>query len=162
VILRSATAPTMPADYNYKRLIGWFKRASSAIIAFKTYETDGGGIEFAWVTPPRDVNLTTTLGTTRRTDALSVPAAFSVRAHLRAMASTSASGSAVVLCCPDETTAAPSVTNTPLATLYVASATQVIEQVSVRTSSDGKVASRASGTVDLYVIVTLGFEWGRR
>lgn len=158
----SATAPTMPADYNYKRLIGWFKRASSAIVAFKTYETDGGGIEFAWVTPPRDVNLTTTLGTTRRTDALSVPAAFSVRAHLRAMASTGAGGSAVVLCCPDEATAAPSVTNTPLATLYVASATQVIEQVSVRTSSDGKVASRASGTVDLYVIVTLGFEWSRR
>jgi hypothetical protein len=158
----SATSPTMPTSYTYKRLIGWFKRVSAAIVAFKTYETAGGGLEFAWVTPPRDVNLASTLGTTRRTDILSVPTAFSVTAHLRALASTSGGGSAVVLCCPDEANAAPSVTDTPLANVYIATANQVTGELWVRTSAAGAVASRASGTVELYVIVTLGFLWARR
>jgi hypothetical protein len=41
----SATAPTMPANYDYKRLIGWFKRTGGTIVAFHTYETEGGGLE---------------------------------------------------------------------------------------------------------------------
>lgn len=158
----SATAPTMPANYNYKRLIGWFKRASSAIVAFKTYEIAGGGLEFAWVTPRRDVNLATTLTTSRRTDVLSVPSAFSVTAHIRGEASNSGTGVAVAVVNPEETDAAPSVTDTPLAVLYNAAANQAISQFSVRTSAAGAVASRASNTVDLYVLVTLGFTWGRR
>jgi len=158
----SATAPTMPADYGYKRLIGWLKRVGGVNVAFKTYEISGGGLQFAWVTPRRDVNLATTLGTSRRTDVLSVPTAFSVQAHLRAEASTSAGGSAVVLCCPDEADAVPSVTDTPLANLFIATANQVIEEMTVRTSAAGAVAARASATVDLYVVVTLGFSWARR
>lgn len=158
----SATAPTMPASYNYKRLIGWFKRASGANVAFKTYEIAGGGLEFFWVTPRRDVNLASTLGTSRRTDVLSVPTAFSVMAHLRGEASNAGGGSAVVVSNPDETDAGPSVSDTPLAVLYIATANQAISSFNVRTSAAGAVASRASGTVDLYVLVTVGFTWSRR
>ncbi|MGH9910688.1 MAG: hypothetical protein ACRD32_08605, partial [Nitrososphaerales archaeon] len=41
----SSTAPTMPTNYTFKRLIGWFKRTGAAITAFKTYELSGGGLE---------------------------------------------------------------------------------------------------------------------
>ncbi|HVH49688.1 MAG TPA: hypothetical protein VM760_07405 [Sphingomicrobium sp.] len=158
----SATAPTMPANYSFKRLIGWFRRASSANVDFKTYEVAGGGLEFAWVTPRRDVNLATTLTTSRRTDVLSVPSTFSVTAQIRGEASNSGTGVAVAVVNPDETDAAPSVTDTPLAVLYNAAANQAISQFSVRTNASGAVASRASNTVDLYVLVTLGFIWSRR
>ncbi|TAJ89740.1 hypothetical protein [Reyranella sp.] len=158
----SATAPTMPANYTYKRLIGWLKRSGGVNVAFKTYEVAGGGLEFAWVTPRRDVNLATTLTTSRRTDVLSVPQAYSVVAHIRGEASNSGTGVAVTVANPDETDAAPSVTDTPLAVLYNAAANQAISQFSVRTNASGAVASRASNTVDLYVLVTLGFTWGRR
>jgi hypothetical protein len=53
----SSTAPTMPTNYDYKRLIGWFKRVGGTIVAFHTYETEGGGIEVSWDVPTLDVNL---------------------------------------------------------------------------------------------------------
>lgn len=158
----SATAPAMPANYTFKRLIGWFKRASSAIVPFKTYEMAGGGLEFFWTTPRRDVNLASTLTASSRSDVLSVPTAFSVIAHFRALAANSGGGSAVVVRCPDEGDGAPSTTNTPLVNLYVATADAVAEELYVRTSASGAVASRAVTLIELYVIVTLGFIWSRR
>jgi hypothetical protein len=158
----SATAPTMPANYNFKRLIGWLKRASGANVNFKTYELAGGGLEFSWVTPRRDVNLASTLTTSRRTDILSVPTAFSVVSRIRALIATAAGGSSAVVCCPDEADAAPSVTDAPLVTLYIATADAVAEELFVRTSAAGAIASRGGALTDLYVVVTLGFIWGRR
>jgi hypothetical protein len=47
----SSSAPTMPTNYDYKRLIGWFKRVGATIVAFHTYETEGGGILMNWDAP---------------------------------------------------------------------------------------------------------------
>jgi hypothetical protein len=69
----SSTAPTMPANYTLKRLIGWFKRVGGTIVAFHTYETEGGGLEMNWDVPTLDVNILNTLTTARRTDAIKVP-----------------------------------------------------------------------------------------
>lgn len=159
----SATAPTMPTNYNFKRLIGWFKRASSTIVPFKTYQESGGGLEFSWVTPTLDVNLANTLTTARRTDAVKVPLTFSVKAHLRVTVSDAAAGQATVVTCPDEADVAPSATVAPLNNFGQSGATSAPYDLWVRTSTTGTIAARSTlATVDLYAVVTLGFIWSRR
>lgn len=159
----SATAPTMPASYSYKRLIGWFKRASSTIVPFKTYEESGGGIEFSWVTPTLDVNLANTLTTARRTDAVKVPLTFSVKAHIRAVISDASSSQFAVITCPDEADVAPSATIAPLTNFGQSTAVAAVGDLWVRTSAAGLIAARSTlATVDLYAVVTLGFIWSRR
>jgi len=163
----SSTAPTMPANYNYKRLIGWFKRVGATIVAFKTYETEGGGIEFNWVTPTLDVNLANTLTTARRTDAVKTPLNFSTIAQLRISVYDSAAAFAAIFCCPDETDVAPDTTTAPLVSGYQSSATagagSLMREYTIRTSAAGLVAARASlSTVDQYKVLTLGFTWARR
>lgn len=161
----SATAPTMPTNYDYKRLIGWFKRASSAIVAFKTYELTGGGLEFAWSAPTLDVNLANTLTTSRRTDALKVPLNFSVVADINVRTYDASANYVVNICCPDQTDAAPSLTAAPLATVgnVATMAPQHSWNMKVRTSATGTIAARSDlATVDLYAVATLGFSWSRR
>jgi hypothetical protein len=159
----SATAPTMPTNYNYKRLIGWFKRASGAIVAFKTYETSGGGLEFEWAVPRLDVNLATTLTTSRRTDALSVPLAFSTTAHINVSADHGATPFIAWIYNPDQTDSAPSSTAAPLANINYSAAGTNVSDHRIRTSATGTIAARASVVnVTLYAVSTVGFEWSRR
>lgn len=160
----SSTAPTMPASYDYKRLIGWFKRSGGAVVAFKTFETAGGGLEFKWTVTRLDVNVANTLTTTRRTDALSVPLNISTTALIRAVGFDASAPFYATICDPGETDAAPSGSAVPGATLSGLSLGQgTAVEVAVRTSSTGTVASRASiATVDNYIIVNLGFIWSRR
>lgn len=160
----SATSPTMPANYNYKRLIGWFKRVSSAIVAFKTYEMEGGGINLMWTAPTLDINLAATLGTTRRTDAIKVPLNFSVLATIRVSLVDASDNVLALVCCPDETDAAPSATAAPLANLNSHSGAAPTEQkeLRIRTSATGTIAARATATLDTYAVSTVGFEWSRR
>src|SRR3990167_1159356 len=87
----SSTAPSMPTSYDYKRLIGWFKRVGGTIVAFDTYETEGGGLELIWDAPTVDISLTSTLTTSRRTDAVKVPLDFSTTAHLQVFMNDAAS-----------------------------------------------------------------------
>lgn len=159
----SSTAPTMPASYDYKRLIGWLKRSGGTIVAFNTYETEGGGIELAWTVPTLDVNLAATLTTARRTDAVKVPLNFSTEANLN-VSLLDGTSTAVTICCPDQTDAAPSTTATPLATTFwVGTSGGTIINCKVRTSSAGLIAARATtATVDTYAVATLGFKWARR
>lgn len=159
----SSTAPTMPANYNFKRLIGWFKRVGAAIVAFKTYETEGGGLELLWTTPTLDVNLANTLTTTRRTDAVKVPLNFSVIANLNVYLS-DISNVVAYIYCPDQADLAPSNTAAPLFTTGFLSGTvgSVSENIHVRTSAAGLIAARASTTSDLYAVATIGLTWERR
>lgn len=162
----SPTTPQMPANYDFKRLIGWFKRAGGTIVAFHTYETEGGGLEFAWDAPTLDINLSNTLTTARRTDALKVPLDFSVIAHINAVSYDASSAVLVAwIYCPDQTDAAPSQSlAAPLANL----GQQVVggangAALRVRTSATGLIAARGSvATVDTYAVSTLGFTWARR
>ena len=158
----SATAPTMPTNYNYKRLIGWLKRASGAIVAFKTYETEGGGLNLMWTAPTLDIN--TTLTTSRRTDAVKVPLTFSTLATIRVSLVDAADNTLALVCCPDETDAAPSATAAPLANLNSHSGAASTEQkeLRIRTSATGTIAARATAALDTYAVSTVGFEWSRR
>ena len=160
----SATAPTMPTDYDYKRLIGWFKRASATIVPFTTSEMAGGGLDFRWTTSRLDIDLTSTLTTSRRTDALSVPLNFSVTALIRTMLTDASATFNAIICCPDETDAAPSSTAVPLMTHSTPNAGAVATgDMAIKTSSTGTIAARASlATVDAYRVATHGFQWSRR
>lgn len=158
----SSTAPTMPANYDFKRLIGWFKRVGGTIVAFTTYETEGGGIELAWTTPTLDVNLANTLTTTRRTDAVKGPLTFSTIAHLRAGVYDATTAFDAIVCCPDETDTAPSSVSAPGISFPQGTNRNWMEK-RIRTSSAGLIAARAGlATVDLYTVITLGFNWARR
>jgi hypothetical protein len=160
----SATSPTMPTSYTYKRLIGWFKRVSSAIVAFTTYEGPGGALEFKWKAPTLDVSLTATLTNTRRLDALKVPLTFSVEAILRAEMFDASNAAVGRVCCPDETDSTTVVNTAPLNNLFSNPDTYAAPELRVRTNSSGQVASRATGpaTIDTYYIATVGFVWARR
>jgi len=160
----SATSPTMPTNYNYKRLIGWFKRVSAAIVAFTTYEGPGGALEFKWKAPTLDVSLSGTLNDTRRLDALKVPVGFSVEAILRAEMFDAANAAIGRICCPDETDAAAALNTAPLNNIYSTAGVLGVPELHIRTNASGQVASRAAGptTVDTYYVATVGFVWARR
>jgi hypothetical protein len=156
----SPSAPTMPADYDFKRLIGWFKRVGGTVVAFTTYETEGGGIELLWASPTLDVNLANTLTTSRRTDAVKVPLDFSVVANLNISVSDAGDGYAYI-CCPDQADLAPSLSATPLLSLR-GNTVAAYNPDRIRTSATGTIAARGSATLDVYRVATLGFTWARR
>ncbi len=161
----SSTAPTMPTNYNYKRLIGWFKRAGGLIVLFHTYEIEGGGLDFAWDAPTLDIDLAATLTTARRTDAVKVPLNVSVRAYLNVAVDDASAATVYWIYCPDQTDQAPSATAAPLGTgrVHVAGAVDVRGPIIVRTSATGLIAARTTvATADQYRVSTLGFSWGRR
>ena len=160
----SSTTPILPTNYDVNRLIGWFKRVGGTIVAFHTYETEGGGIEFLWDTPTLDVNLVNTLTTSEREDAVKVPLNFAVIAMLNVLVTDGAVGYAAWIYCPDQNTAAPSSTAAPLYTVGSTNAAGTdAALIRVRTSSTGTIASRGtSATADLYDVSTMGFNWARR
>lgn len=158
----SSTAPTMPTSYDYRRLIGWFKRVGGTIVAFDTYETSGGGLELLWDSPTLDINLANTLTTSRRTDAVKVPLNFTTVALLNVVG-TDTGGVILWVYCPDQADQAPSLTVAPLCTLVTNAAGDAIANISVRTSAAGLIAARANtATFNLYAVSTLGFRWARR
>jgi hypothetical protein len=159
----SSTAPTMPTNYDFKRLVGWFKRVGATIVLFKTYETEGGGLEFLWSSPTLDIDLTNTLTTTRRTDVVKVPLNFSTIAILNVQVA-DAVQNIVYIYSPDLTDVAPSTTAAPLANAYSnATGSEDYYQLRIRTSASGLIAARASvATMNNYRISTIGFTWARR
>ena len=159
----SNTAPNIPANYNHERLIGWIKRVGGTVVAFTTYQTEGGGLEFLWTVPTLDINLAATLTTSRRTDAVKVPLNFSVIAHLNVYVEDTASITAAIVYCPDQSDVAPSNAIAPLGTLNASTTLGGIRQMFVRTSAAGLIAARSTvATTDLYRVVTNGFKWSRR
>jgi hypothetical protein len=160
----SSTAPSMPASYDFKKLIGWFKRVGGIVVAFTTFETEGGGLEFNWTLPTLDVNLSNTLTTARRTDAVKVPLNFSVIANINVTMYDATTAFIAHVCCPDQTDAAPSNLAAPLGNFYMETASGATNRLlRVRTSSAGLIAARATlATVDAYNVSTMGFFWARR
>ena len=161
----SETAANLITDHSatHYRRIGWFKRVGGVIVAFHTYETDGGGIEFNWDSPTLDIDLAATLTTTRRTDAVKVPLNFSTIANLSVNIDDAANANYVWIYCPDQADLTPSITATPLANIATTAGFRPYQQIQVRTSAAGLIAAKANnGTLDLYKVVTLGFTWARR
>lgn len=160
----SASAPTMPANYDYKRLIGAVLTDGSAnILAYTAYEKEGGGLQILWSTVTNDLSLSATLTTTARTDALRNPTGFATDVTFIARA-IDASTWAVYVSCPDVTDQAPSVAGTaPHGQLFGGAAIADQKQLTIRTSSAGLIRSRSSlATLDTYILATTGFDWARR
>lgn len=100
----SATAPTMPANYGYKRRIGAIYRTGGAIKAFKQ---DGDRVD--WLVPVNDWSATGPT-TTANTLTLTAPTGISVEAivAVRARAINPSSGTYVLLTSLDQTDTVPS------------------------------------------------------
>lgn len=159
----SSTAPTMPANYVYKRLIGWFKRVGGVVASFTTYETEGGGLELLWSVPTLDINLANTLTTARRTDAVKVPLNFSVTAHIIASIIDATANSVARIECPDVTAGALAVATAGSPNLVQTVVSGVSAALKIRTSAAGLIAAIGSNaTIDTYTVATLGFTWARR
>jgi hypothetical protein len=159
----SSTAPTMPTNYDFKRLIGWFKRVGATVVACHTYETEGGGLELLWDSPTLDINLANTLQVVRRTDAVKVPLNFSTTARLNVVASDSTTNFQAYIYCPDLSDLAPSTTVAPLSSVNSITSFGFAASLTVRTSAEGLIAARATlNSVDNYFVSTLGFTWARR
>lgn len=163
----SSTAPTMPANYTLKRLIGClYNDGSGNIRAMDTYEMSGGGLEVRWDAPVLDVSLAATLTTTARTDTMSVPPTFSVEGIFNVYAQDASNGFIVYVSCPDQSDQAPSESSAPLLQIEMPSASNVAEvaqQIHMRTSATGTIRSRSDlATVDLYRVATVAFKWSRR
>jgi hypothetical protein len=159
----SPTAPAMPANYDFKRLMGWFTRVAGTNVACHTYETAGGGLDLQWDTPTLDINLANTLTSTRRTDVVKVPKTFSVIAHLNVVIQDATVNFSVWITCPDQTDVAPSATVAPLSNIVNQSAVTASAQMRIRTSATGTIAARSdTAAVDLYAVSTMGFTWARR
>ncbi len=157
-------APTLPSGYTQYRKFGWLKRSAGSIVAFKTYETEGGGLDFRWSAPTLDVDLTNTLTTSRRTDAVKAPLVFSTVALLNVVVYDATSNFVAHVCCPDQADAAVANFDAPLGNLNQQAGTAAsATQLQVRTSAAGLIAARASlATVDRYQVSTQGFIWSRR
>lgn len=163
----SATSPTMPANYDYKRLIGKVRTDGSAnIINYSVLETAGGGLYFRFASEILDVD-STSQSTTQVSNALTLPAT-TVIAHLIVSAFDGTQNSARIY--PTDAT------NVDIAGLNPGDA-GVVGNVGGRQSSGSAIGvaaevrvksisatvnSRASGALDRFKIVTLGFDWGRR
>lgn len=159
----SASTPTLPSDYTHYRRIGWFKRVGGTIVAFTTYETQGGGLQLLWKAPTLDIDQANALTTARRTDAVKVPLTFSVDAIISVYIFDASAGFFAVVCCPDETDVAPSASAARLTTVQGVTSNSQTGQVTVRTSSAGLIAARATlATVDTYRVTTIGFIDARR
>lgn len=158
----SSTAPTMPANYDFKRLIGWVKRTAGANVAWVNYETAGGGLDTLWTSPTIDINLTNLPTTARRTEALKVPLLFSTVASVNVRIS-DANAAQLYICCPDVTDLAPSGSVAPLLTMRQDGAGVAnYEMNEVRTSATGTIALRSTTAIDTFQVVTIGFKWSRR
>jgi hypothetical protein len=162
----SSTSPTMPTDYDYKRLIGMVKTdGSSNILAFTAYEMAGGGFKALWSDPPLDVS-DATPGTSANLRTLSVPTGLKVEAIVNAYFGNSAANHALYLSCPDVNDEAPNAAGSagPLATSGINAGSGVNPTsgpIHVMTNTSAQI--RARQTVNTQQsIATLGWEWSRR
>jgi hypothetical protein len=160
----SVTAANIPAGYVGYRHIGSVRTNSAGNIeAFLAYETGGGGLRVMWSSPTLDIDLTNTLTTTARTDAIHVPTGYAVDALLNIFSVDTVSGYQIYISSPDVTDSAASSTAAPLATTGASTSNSMSVQVSVMTNASGQIRSRANlATVNEYRVSTVGYQWGRR
>ena len=154
----SATSPTMPANYNYRRRIGSIVRTGGAI---KGFTQDGD--RFTWKTGVQDVNATNP-GAAAVTRTLTVPTGINVIADLfvrLAQAATTDTPGTVALTDLESTNAAADATNGSLYWFQNVTGGTFISggSVMVRTNTSGQIRSRleASSTNTLLTIGTKGW-----
>ena len=151
----SATSPTMPTNYDQKRLFGAFERTSGAIRAFTQR-----GNDFTFVTPVENVPVsTTTISTTGALVTVTAPPLEGVEAKLRIFLSSSSTVAAWVR----DTTQVNDAASISNADLYTASASlrsALNKRVFVNSSSQIRYRSDTA-SVGGFSIHTEGFIFPR-
>ena len=151
----SASAPTMPTSYSFKRRIGSGKTDGSAQwTAFKQT-----GDWFYWVTPTLTVDVTDQ-SSTAVSRTLNMPVGFKMLADMQIMVSTAtASDGYTYFRDPDSTDSAPSVTVAPLASHGAALANATTpNRMMVMTKNDATITTRSVGASTTVRIVTMGWQ----
>ena len=152
----SATAPTMPAGWTYKRRIGAVRNdASSNILAFSQLDD-----EFLLSVSILDVNVTIAV-TTAVLYVLTVPLGIKIHALLRMAYSYAGTGYMVLISSPDESDQAPSITVAPLGDGYTVSGPIGILNLKRRTNISGQIRTRSNTGGEVLKIATYGWIDGR-
>lgn len=151
----SVVAANIPAGYtSFKRIGSVLTDEDANILAFSAIETAGGGIEVLWLSPPLDVDATTS--TTAVSHTLSVPIGYKVEARMNVLVDEDLTYFSSL----DVNDEAPSVSDAPLATLGFMKESQ--EQIFIRTNISAQIRERSdTGGQDLR-IATLGWTDARR
>lgn len=156
----SLTAPTLPANYDKKRLIGWIQRVAGALRAVTVLEIGGGGIHVGHAAPPMDVD-SAALTTSRLLSTLaSAPIGIRVEAEINGFFA-DAGGAIVIVRDPAETDVAPNSAASPGLDVNIAAGVGATLNKTLFTNASGQIAARASAAVDTYRVFVIGYKWGR-
>jgi hypothetical protein len=142
----SSSAPTMPANYDYKRLIGVFKTQSGSAINIQVIsEHWGNQIKYRLSTLVNQVS-TSTLGTSRGTQTLtSVPSASGITALLNCNCSKTSTAVFIAVTALDETDVTPTASLNTLRGGSGADGVACVETV-VKLNSSAQFGARADST----------------
>lgn len=147
----SASAPTMPANYDRKRRIGSIVRGASAIVAF-SQRSD----EFLWKVAFYDKNGAINAGgTSAETVALTVPTGIQVDACMSGGFNNASGTNYYILSSLDQTDTAPGGSN--FTHFTVASMLYCFSAPRVRTDTSAQVRMRASGASSNAYFQTVGY-----
>jgi hypothetical protein len=154
LISLSASAPTMPANYTFKRRIGAMKtNGSSQWTLFHQL-----GDEFLWDTPVVDVNVST-LSTTATLFTLSVPAGVQINSLFRGNMNNATLGTLLLINSPDESAVASSALlgNQTADNAVSGSAAGNIFTLNVRTNTSAQIRAVSSVASTGLAIATYGW-----
>jgi hypothetical protein len=140
VLSLSATSPTMPSGYVWKRYIGSVRTDGSGnFLAFQQF-----GDRFTWNTPVVDANALT-VGTTQQLIALTVPPLTGVVARMRCTGSNAAATASILL---SETTETPTATGVGLQSIIATTAGNSGHyELAVNSSRQIKAVSNHASTI---------------
>ena len=147
----SASAPTMPTNYDYKRRIGSIIRTGGAIKAF--YQR---GDDFVWATPSQDVN-TTNPGSSAQTITLTVPSGIVVKADISAETSNPGSNHYIFF---SPTAVADQAASASVSQMSVNGTVRFgVGNLQTYTNTSAQIRARwsASGASDVWVVNTNGY-----
>ena len=150
----SASAPTMPTSYDYKRRIGSIIRVAAAIKGF--LQT---GDHFQWMSPPMDVDVATP-GTSSISYILTVPSGFKLLADLEVFLFNNTTTTVVYVRDPNVTDSVPATNAAPGGTVTAGSGDPagVLVWARCRTNTSSQVAVRSNVSANtFYRLWTLGW-----
>lgn len=145
----SASSPTMPTSYDYKRRIGSIIRSGATILSFSQNRD-----EFLLTTLSNNINNEAT-STTAALKTLTVPTGIKVNALITLRVDYVSLGTAVLITSPDQSD--QSVTTQIQTVTATASASSQTSTLNVRTNTSGQIRIRSSSTGATTYITTIGW-----
>lgn len=149
--MSTSLAPTLPAGFTFSRLTGSILWDGATIVAFSQL-----GDEFLHLVPPA-IFSTAALGDAELLVTLDVPTGRKLRPLLNVFGLRSATDWEIYLYSPDVTSATPSPTVTPLATLGGNPEERQNAITHLRTNTSAQIAARADAASTTLRIATLGW-----